>query len=73
MPTCCNFDPTSGSEVRQYIDAETYLPSKSVIRVDVPQLGGELEQTNEFSDYRDVDGIKLPFRLHSTHRRRTST
>jgi hypothetical protein len=60
------FEPTSGSDVRQYIDAETYLPTKSVIRVDVPQLGGELEQTNEYLDYRDVDGIKLPFRIRST-------
>jgi hypothetical protein len=60
------FDPTSGSDVRQYIDAETYLPIKSVIRVDVPQLGGELEQTNEYLDYREVDGIKTPFRIKST-------
>jgi hypothetical protein len=60
------FDPTSGSAVRQYIDAETYLPTKSVIRVDVPQLGGELEQTNEYLDYKDVDGIKLPFQVKST-------
>ena len=59
------FDPASGSEVRQYIDAETYLPLKVVVRMDVPQLGGELEQTNEFSDYRDVDGVKLSFRLRS--------
>lgn len=60
------FDPTSGSEVRQYIDAENYLPIKSVIRVEVPQLGGELEQTNEYLDYKDVDGVKLPFRIKST-------
>src|SRR5262245_46720341 len=60
------FDPTSGSEVRQYIDAETYLPTKVIVRVDVPQLGGAIEQTNEFSDFRDVDGVKIPFRLKST-------
>ena len=60
------FDPTTGSAVRHFIDAETYLPTKSVIRVDVPQLGGELEQTNEYLDYRDVNGVKLPFRINST-------
>src|SRR5262245_18771670 len=60
------FDPTTGSAVRQYIDAETYLPTKSVIRVDVPQLGGELEQTNEYLDSKAVDGVKLPFRIKST-------
>jgi hypothetical protein len=32
----------------------------------VPQLGGEIEQTNEYLDYRDVDGVKLPFRIRST-------
>ena len=60
------FDPATGSDVRQFIDAETYLPTKSVIRVDVPQLGGEIEQANEYLDYRDVDGVKLPFRIRST-------
>lgn len=60
------FDPTSGSVVRQYIDAETYLPLKMVMTVDVPQLGREVEQTIEFLDYREVDGIKIPFRLKAT-------
>ena len=60
------FEPTSGSVVRQFIDAETYLPTRVVIKVDVPQLGREVEQTTDFLDYRDVDGIKLPFRLNAT-------
>jgi hypothetical protein len=60
------FDPPTGSAVRQYIDAETYLPTKVVVTVDVPQLGREVEQTNEFSDYREVDGVKLPYRMRST-------
>ena len=59
-------DPTSGSLSRQFIDAETYMPMKFVMKVDVPQLGGEIEQTTEFSDYRDVDGIKYPFRIKSS-------
>jgi hypothetical protein len=60
------FEPPSGSVVRQYIDAETYLPIKVVAKIDVPQLGQEVEQTTEFLDYREVDGIKLPFRLMAT-------
>jgi hypothetical protein len=36
------------------------------VKVDVPQLGQEVEQTTEFLDYREVDGIKLPFRLTAT-------
>jgi hypothetical protein len=61
-----SLDPTSGSVVRQWIDAETYLPIKMVIKVDVPQLGQEIEQTIEFLDYREVDGIKVPFQLKAT-------
>lgn len=36
------------------------------VKVEVPQLGQEVEQTTEFLDYREVDGIKLPFRLVAT-------
>lgn len=60
------FDPISGSVVRQYIDAETYLPIRSVVKVEVPQLGREVEQTTDLLDYREVDGIKLPFNLTAT-------
>ena len=60
------FEPTSGSVVRQYIDAETYLPISMTMKFDVPQLGREVEQTTEFLDYREVDGIKLPFRWKVT-------
>jgi hypothetical protein len=60
------FDPASGPTVTQYIDAETYLPVKSTMLVDVPQLGQEVEQTTEYLDYRDVDGVKVPFRLRSS-------
>lgn len=57
------FDPTAGSEIRQYIDAETFLPLKMSLKVEVPQLGQELEQTTEFLDYKEVDGVKIPLRL----------
>jgi hypothetical protein len=57
------FEPASGSVVRHYIDAETFLPIKFVMNVEIPQLGREVEQTTEFADYREVDGLKLPFRV----------
>ena len=60
------FEPTSGPVVRQYIDAETYLPLRTVVKFDVPQLGTEVEQTIDFLDYREVDGVKMPFRLRAT-------
>jgi hypothetical protein len=57
------FKPKTGSVLRIYLDASTYLPIKTVVKIDVPQLGRELEQTNETSDYRDVNGIKVPFQM----------
>ncbi len=59
-------DPTSGSVVRQYIDAETYLPLKVAAKIDVPQLGRAIEQTTELLDYRTVDGVKVPFVLRAS-------
>ena len=56
-------DPATGSEVRNYIDAESFLPNKTVMKTDIPQLGQEVEQTTEFFDYKDVDGVKVPFRI----------
>jgi outer membrane lipoprotein-sorting protein len=65
------FTPKSGSIVRQYVDAESYLPIKVVMKVEAPQIG-ELEQTNEFFDYRDVDGVKIPFRITAASAVQTS-
>src|SRR5688572_9352167 len=60
------FDPTTGSAIRHFIDAETYLPIQTMIKVEVPQLGREVEQTTEFLDYKEVDGVKIPFRINAT-------
>ena len=60
------FEPTSGSVVHQYIDAESYLPIKTVVKVDVPQIGQHVEQATEFLDFREVDGIKMAFRWRAT-------
>ena len=57
--------PKSGSPVRLYIDAETFLPLKSVSMAEAPEVG-QFEQTIEFSDYRDVGGVKVAFRLKAT-------
>ncbi len=59
------FQPSVGSMVRQFVDAESYLPIQTVIKATVPQVG-EIEQTAIASDYRDVDGVKLPFRIQVT-------
>jgi zinc protease len=59
-------DFPSGSAVHQYIDAETYLPIRVVAKIDVPQLGREIEQTTDLLDYRAVDGVKVPFEVRSS-------
>jgi outer membrane lipoprotein-sorting protein len=54
--------PKTGPVVRQYLDADSYLTVRIVTRIDAPQVG-EVEQTSDLSDYRDVDGIKIPFSI----------
>ena len=53
----------TGLAPKFYIDAQTYIPIKSIIKVNVAQLGRDLDQTSEFNDYRDVDGMKIPFEI----------
>jgi hypothetical protein len=55
------YTPKGGISVRWSIDVESYLPIRSIMKVNVPQLGSDVEQITAFSDYRDVDGIKMPF------------
>lgn len=57
--------PASGSATRQFVDAETYLPLRMVVGVEVPGMG-VLDQTTDFADQRDVDGVKIPFLLKSS-------
>ena len=59
-------EPAKGSTIRQFIDAETMLPVRFVLRVNVEELGAEVEQTTDLSAYKDVDGLKLPFKLASS-------
>ena len=60
------FKPKSGPVARSYIDAESYLPIKQVVKINVPQVGGEVEQTTEVSNFKEVDGIKIPFQIKTT-------
>jgi len=64
--------PKSGSVARQFIDTESYLPIRTVIKVELPQVG-EVEQTTEFSDYRTIDGVKVAFSVRATSAVQTST
>lgn len=65
--------PATGPSSRLFVDTQTYLPIKSVVTVNVPEAGGDVEQTIEFSDYRDVDGVKVPFVLKGSSAVQTFT
>ena len=59
------FQPTTGSPVKQYIDAETFMPLRTVIQANAPQVG-DFEQNADPSDFRVVDGVKVPFKIQLT-------
>ncbi len=59
--------PKSGPAARLFIDTATLMLVRTVMIIDVPQLGGAIEQVVEFSDFRDVDGIKVPFGMKATN------
>jgi outer membrane lipoprotein-sorting protein len=65
--------PKAGSPIRMYLDAETSLIARTVMKVEVPQVGSEVEQTSEFSDYRTVDAVKVPFKVVNTSTLQTLT
>ena len=56
------FEPASGFPIKQYIDAETYLPARTIVTAEVPQMG-KVEQMVDPSDYRDVDGVKVAYKM----------
>jgi hypothetical protein len=60
------FEPTAGSVMKQYVDVETLLPARLVVTVNIPQIGQDVEQVVEPSDFRDVGGMKVPHTLRLT-------
>jgi len=56
------YTPKAGLPSKQYFDTETYQILRIVAKMDIPELGGETEQVVDFSDYRDVDGVKISFK-----------
>lgn len=63
----------TGPTLKHFIDAEDFTLLKTVATLNVPQLGGNVEQTSEFSDYRDVDGIKIPHTSRTSNPAQTFT
>lgn len=51
--------PATGNPITRYFDAETFLLLRETGRRDTPQ--GPMEIRADFSDYREVSGVKAPF------------
>lgn len=64
--------PASGPVTRVSIDAQTYEGLRLVATVELPEIGN-VEQTIEFSDFREVDGVKIPFRFDIKSSAQSST
>jgi outer membrane lipoprotein-sorting protein len=57
--------PKTGPSSRNYIDATTFMLIRQVVTADIPPVGA-LEQTTDFSDEREVDGVKIAHTIAST-------
>ena len=64
--------PADGPGSRVFVDAQTYLPLRAITTVEMPEMGN-IEQTVEFSDYREVEGLKTPFTLKGSSSVQTFT
>jgi outer membrane lipoprotein-sorting protein len=57
--------PKAGSVSKLFLDPDTYLAIRSSGIVNTPDTG-DVEQISEVSDYRTVDGLKVPFKTVQT-------
>ena len=64
--------PKTGPVIRILFDAQTYLIVRTVTKISSPEAG-ELEQTSDPTDYRVVDGVKVPFVVTNTNALQTIT
>ncbi len=59
--------PKVGPGVKAFFDAENFMLVRTILTINVPQLGGPIDQVVDFSDFRDVDGIKIPYVTKSSN------
>jgi outer membrane lipoprotein-sorting protein len=64
--------PQAGPASRVFVDADSYLPLRVIVTLDVPEAG-KVEQTSDLSDYRDVEGVKVPFAIRNSSSVQTVT
>ena len=56
------FTPKTGPAERMFFDADTFLIVRTTSSLTLPQVG-KTDVVSEPSDYRAVDGVKVPFKL----------
>lgn len=59
--------PKTGPGVKAFFDAENFMLVRTILTINVPQLGGPIDQVVDFSDFREVDGIKVPYVTKSSN------
>jgi outer membrane lipoprotein-sorting protein len=64
--------PATGPTTRLWVDATTYQPVKTVTTVETAEVG-TFEQSAVMSDFREVDGLTLPFKIVGTSTIQTFT
>lgn len=51
-----------GGVIHLYLDAKTFMVVRSLTSLWVDQLGKNIDSETVYKDFRDVDGVKFPFR-----------
>src|SRR5512140_914085 len=65
--------PKQGPVVKLYLDSQTYLLVRTFTKYYSAVAGMDVEQTGELSDYRTVDGVKVPFRIVNSNAQQSGT
>lgn len=53
----------SGNNTKVYFDPATYLIGRSASMIDNPETGAKMALVSTSTDYRTVDGVKVPFKI----------
>jgi zinc protease len=60
------FEPAAGSKYTEYYSTKTFLPLKRAGSIPSSTGGPSIPYSMTYSDYREVDGVKIPFNMVSS-------
>ena len=58
--------PPAGDAYTLHLDPETQRPARLTLETMNPQTGQQVQITQTFADYREVDGVSVPFKTVTT-------